>query len=76
MSAPDYDNEGGYDDEEEDEKGLRSLTDNIIFLVDARAPMYESNAHGVSHVMDVLSMVCLPSPTASSILPFCLPFFA
>ena len=66
MSAPDYDNEGGYEEEDDDEKGLRSLTDNIIFLVDARAPMYKANAHGIPHIMDVLSMVRLPSPSSNS----------
>ena len=43
--------------EDEEEENLRTVVDNLIFLVDARRPMYEENVHGKPHIVDVLEMV-------------------
>jgi ATP-dependent DNA helicase 2 subunit 1 len=56
MSVWERDNEEN-EEEEDDDDEFKTSTDRIIFLIDSRRPMFETNAKGESHMKNCLSVV-------------------
>jgi ATP-dependent DNA helicase 2 subunit 1 len=56
MSFWDKDGEGSDNEEDEGEEVLGNSNDLIIFLIDGRAPMFEPNARGETHIQNCLSI--------------------
>lgn len=56
MSVWERENEEN-EEEEEDDDEFKTSTDRIIFLIDSRRPMFETNAKGESHMKNCLSVV-------------------
>ena len=46
---------GDFEDEDDGDEELRTVNDNLIFLINARASMFQENNKGVSHIIDALA---------------------